>query len=202
MLNILKEAKIPKVQFTTITPKRKVTFTQQDVQLRWGMTEASNELSDEDQDCHDKLFSCPEKGCIRSLQRFLSLRHHLDVGRHSYALENETLFDKAITSFATKLEQGTATVENPVEDIEACQALNSCSSLPKGWALKSMSIQRTWLNEREKQHLTEVFQIGKRTGHKADPSYVSKPRRKARNADGSFKFGASSFLELCRTTNP
>ena len=202
MLNILKEAKIPKVQFTTITPKRKVTFTQQDVQLRWGMTEASNELSGEDQDCHDKLFSCPEKGCIKSLQRFLPLRHHLDVGRHSYALENETLFDKAITSFATKLEQGTATVENPVEDIEACQALNSCSSLPKGWALKSMSIQRTWLNEREKQHLTEVFQIGKRTGHKADPSYVSKPRRKARNADGSFKFGASSFLELCRTTNP
>ena len=143
MLNILKEAKIPKVQFTTITPKRKVTFTQQDVQLRWGMTEASNELSDEDQDCHDKLSSCPEKGGTKSLQRFLSLRHHLDVGRHSYALENETLFDKAITSFATKLEQGTATVENPVEDIEACQALNSCSSLPKGWALKSMSIQRT-----------------------------------------------------------
>ena len=182
MLNILKEAKIPKAQFTTITLRRKVTFTQQDVQLRLGITEASNELSDEDQECHDKLFSCPEDGCIKSFQRFSSLQHHLDVGRHSYALENEMLFDKAITSFATKLEQGTATVENPVEDIEACQAL------------KSMSIQRTWLNESQKQHHTEVFQIGKRTGHKADPSYVSKPRRKARNADGSFKFGASSFL--------
>ena len=74
MLNILKEAKIPKVQFTTITPKRKVTFTQQDVQLRWGMTEASNELSDEDQDCHDKLFSCPEKGCIKSLHDKIRLK--------------------------------------------------------------------------------------------------------------------------------
>ena len=74
------------------------------------------------------------------LPKILPLQHHLDVGRHSYALENETLFDKAITFFATKLEQGTATVENPVEDIEACQALNSCSSLLKGWALKSMSI--------------------------------------------------------------
>ena len=131
VLNILKEAKIPKAQFTTITLRRKVTFTQQDVQLRLGITEASNELSDEDQECHDKLFSCPEDGCIKSFQRFSSLQHHLDVGRHSYALENEMLFDKAITSFATKLEQGTATVENPVEDIEACQAL------------KSMSIQRT-----------------------------------------------------------
>ena len=55
VLNILKEAKIPKAQFITITPRRKVTCTQQeDVQLTSGMTEASNELSDEDQECHDK----------------------------------------------------------------------------------------------------------------------------------------------------
>ena len=158
VLNILKEAKIPKAQFITITPRRKVTCTQQeDVQLTSGMTEASNELSDEDQECHDKLFSCPEDGCIKSFQRFSSLQHHLDVGRHSYALENETLFDKAMISYATKLEQGTGIVENPVEDIEACQAFNSCSSLPMGWALKSASIQRTRLSESQKQYLTEVF---------------------------------------------
>ena len=42
------------------------------------------------------------------------------------------LFDKAMISYATKLEQGTAIVENPVEDIEACQAFNSRSSLPMG----------------------------------------------------------------------
>ena len=195
VLNILKEAKIPKAQFITITPRRKVTCTQQeDVQLTNGMTEASNELSDEDQECHDKLFSCPEDGCIKSFQRFSSLQHHLAVGRHSYALENETLFDKAMISYATKLEQGTAIVESPVEDIEACQAFNSCSSLPMGWALKSASIQRTRLSESQKQYLTEVFQIGERTGHKADPSNVSKSMRKARNADGSFKFGAASYL--------
>ena len=97
-------------------------------------------------------------------------------------------------SYATKLEQGTAIVENPVEDIEACQAFNSCSSLPMGWALKSASIQRTRLSESQKQYLTEVFQISERTGHKADPSNVSKSMRKARNADGSFKFGAASCL--------
>ena len=195
VLNILKEAKIPKAQFITITPRRKVTCTQQeDVQLRSGMTEASNELSDEDQECHDKLFSCPEDGCIKSFQRFSSLQHHLDVGRHSYALENETLFDKAMISYATKLEQGTDIVENPVEDIEACHAFNFCSSLPMGWALKSASIQRTRLSESQKQYLTEVFQSGERTGHKADPSNVSKSMRKARNADGSFNFGAASYL--------
>ena len=195
VLNVLKGAKIPKAQFITITPRRKVTCTQQeDVQLTSSMREASKELSDEDQECHGKLFSCPEDGCIKSFQRFSSLQHHLDVGRHSYALENETLFDKAMISYATKLEQGTAIVENPLEDIEACQAFNSCSSLPMGWALKSASIQRTRLSESQKQYFTEVFQIGERTGHKADPSNVSKSMRKARNADGSFKFGAASYL--------
>ena len=197
MLNILTEAKIPRAQFITITPRRKVTCTQQeDVQLTSSMREASNEMSDQDQECHDKLFSCPDDGyrCTKSFQRFSSLQHHLDVRKHSYSPENETLFDKAMISYATKLEQGTAIVENPLEDIEACQAFNSCSSLPMGWALKSTSIQRTRLSESQKQYLTEVFQIGERTGHKADRSNVSKSMRKARNAHGSFKFGAASYL--------
>ena len=195
VLNILKEAKIPKAQIITITPRRKVTCTQQgDVQLTSGMREASKELSDEEQECHDKLFSCPDDGCIKSFQRFSSLQYHLDVGRHSYALGNETLFDKAMISYATKLEQGTAIVENPVEDIEACQAFQACSSLPMGWALKSARIQRTRLSKSQKQYLTEVFQIGESTGHKTDPSNVSNSMRKARDTDGSFKFGAASYL--------
>ena len=194
-LNILKEASIPKAQFTAITSRRKLSQTQQeDDQLGLAMAEASDEQSDEDKECHDKLFSCSEEGCIKSFQRFSSLQHHLDVGRHSYALENETLFDKAMMSYATKLEQGIATVENPVEDIETLQALDSCSSLPMGWALKSASTQRTRLTESQKQYLTEVFQIGERTGHKADPCNVSKSMRKARNADGSCKFDTSSYL--------
>ena len=181
VLNILKEASIPNAQFTAITSRRKLSQTQHE----------------DDQgalECHDKLFSCSEEGCIKSFQRFSSLQHHLDVGRHSYALENETLFDKPMMSYATKLEQGIATVENPVEDIETLQALDSLSSLPMGWALKSASTQRTRLTESQKQYFTEVFQIGEQTGHKADPCNVSKSMRKARNANGSCKFDTSSYL--------
>ena len=44
VLNVLKEAKIPKAQFITITPRRKVTCTQQeDVQSTSSMKEASKE---------------------------------------------------------------------------------------------------------------------------------------------------------------
>ena len=196
MLNTLKEANIPKAQFTAVTSRRKSSQTQhEDVQLALGMAEAqSYEQSDEDKECHDKLFSCPEEGCVKSFQRFSSLQHHLDVGRHSYALENKTLFDKAMMSYATKLEQGIAILENPVEDLQTPQTLDSCSSLPMGWALKSASTQRTRLTESQKQYLTEVFQNGERTGRKADPCNVSKSMRKARNADGSSKFDTSSYL--------
>ena len=195
VLNTLKEVNIPKSKFTAITSRRKSSQTQhKDVQLALGVAEASDEQSDEEKECHNKLFSCPEEGCIKSFQRFSSLQHHLDVGRHNYALENETLFDKAKMSYATKLEQGIASVQNPVEHIETPQALDFCSALPMGWALKSASTQRTRLTESQKQYLTEVFQIGERTGHKAHPCNVSKSMRKARNADGSSKFDTSSYL--------
>ena len=194
-LNTLKEANIPKAQFTAITSRRKSSLTQQgEKQMTVSLAEDSDEQSDDDKQSHDKLFSCPEEGCIKSFQRFSSLQRRLDVGRHSYVLENETLVDKAMMSYATKLEEGIATVDNPTEETGTLQSLDSRSPLAMGWALKSSGTKRTRLTENQKQHLTEVFQIGERTGHKADPRNMSKSVRKARNADGSRRFDASSFL--------
>ena len=62
-----------------------------------------------------------------------------------------TLLDKAMLSFASKLEQGVATVDNPVEDTGTAKVPDSRSSLSVGWALKSSSSQRTRLNENQKQ---------------------------------------------------
>ena len=97
-------------------------------------------------------------------------------------------------SYASKLEQGVATVDNPVEDTGTAKAPDSHSSLSMGWALKSSGTHRTRLTENQKQYLTEVFKIGEQTGKKADPSNVSKSMRKVRNADGSSRFDASSYL--------
>lgn len=117
MLTILKEARDPKATFTAITARRKSPQTQQgEEQLASGVGEASGEQNEDDMECHCKLFACPEEGCVKSFQRFSSLEHHLDVGRHKYALESLTLLDKAMMSYATKLEQGAATVHDPVED--------------------------------------------------------------------------------------
>ena len=50
-----------------------------------------------------KLFQCPNYGYVKSFQRFSSLQRHHDVGKHKYVLEHETLLDKAMQSYATKL---------------------------------------------------------------------------------------------------
>ena len=202
VLNTFEEAIMQKAQFTAIKSRRKSSQTQHaDVQLALDMSEASGDESDDSKECHDKLFSCPEEGCIKSFQRFSSLQHHLHVGKHKYALENETLFDKAMMSYATKLEQGIASVDNPVEDSETIQALDSSPLLPMGCVLKSASTKRTQLTDSMKEYLTKVFQIGERTGHKADPCNVSKSMRKARKADGPRKFDASSFLTSQQVTS-
>jgi len=194
-LTILEDARDPKATFTAITARRKSSQTQQgEEQLASGVGDASDEQSEDDMECHCKLFACPEEGCVKSFQRLSSLEHHLDVGRHKYALESLTLLDKAMMSYASKLEQGVATVDNPIEDTGAAKAPDSRSSLSMGWALKSSGTQRTRLTENQKQYLTEVFKIGEQTGKKADPSNVSKSMRKVRNVDGSSRFDSSSYL--------
>ena len=52
----------------------------------------------------ESLFFCQEEGCIRSFQRLSSLQERLGYGSHEYALEQETLYDKAILAYAVKLE--------------------------------------------------------------------------------------------------
>ena len=54
-------------------------------------------------------------------------------------------------SFASKLEQGVASVDNPVEDTGTAKVPDSRSSLSMGLALKSSSTQRIRLNENQKQ---------------------------------------------------
>ena len=147
--------------------------------------EASDEQSEDDVECHCKLFACPEDRCIKSFQRFSSLEHHLDVGKHRYALESLTLLNKAMMSYASKVEQGVATVDNPVEDTGTAKAPDSRSSLSMGWALKSSSTRRTQMNENQKKYLTEVFKSREQTGKKAEPTNVSKSMRKVRNVDDS-----------------
>ena len=68
------------------------------------------------------------------------------------------------------------------------------SVVPMGWALKSAGVQRKNLTVAQKNYLTEAFQVGERTGQKADPTSVSKAMRRVKHSDGSNIFDKRYYL--------
>ena len=64
---------------------------------------SSSSFDNEETPQETKLFQCPNYGYGKSFQRFSSLQRHLDVGKHKYVLERETLLDKAMQAYATRL---------------------------------------------------------------------------------------------------
>lgn len=136
------------------------------------------------------LFTCPEEGCIKSYQRYSSLQKHLDCGKHKRALEEETLFDRAILGYASRLERGDTAVPK-ILDIEFCQSSNG-PSLPMGWALKSSSGRKRF-SLKQKEYLKAIFEIGKQSGQKSNPSSVSQAMRKAKDNNGERLFTSFSL---------
>ena len=154
--------------------------------------DSSNSDVEEETSQGSKLFPCPENGCVKSFQRFSNLENHLDFGKHNYALERETFLDKAMLAYATKLDKRDISLEYQTsDDLSSCHALDP---LPKGWALKSSTVQRKRFSENQKLYLSKLFDVGEQTGRKVDANNVSKLMRKARNIDGSFLFDASEYL--------
>ena len=126
----------------------------------------------------DTLFTCPEDGCLKTFQRFSSIRKHLDGGRHKYALERESFLVKAMLRYAEILESGAASILGQVEEIAA---ESTVPSIKMGCALKRVSTSRHRFNEKQKKYLMNIFLLGKQTEQNAEASDVSKSMRKARN---------------------
>ena len=141
--------------------------------------------SDDDESCNDEG---------SDLFFYSSLEKHLDCGKHKYAVEQETLYDKAMTMYATKLERGAGVLPEIVDERASMSVEDDGSVLPMGWALKSAGVQRKNLTVAQKNYLTEVFQVGERTGQKAYPTSVSKAMRRVKHSDGSNIFDKCDYL--------
>ena len=113
-----------------------------------------------------------------------------------YALEQETLYNKAITTYVTKLERGPGVLPEIVDDGASMSVEGDGSVLPMGWAFKSAGVQRKNLTVAQKNYLTEVFQAGERTGQKADPTSVSKAMRRVKHNDCSNIFDKCDLTPL------
>ena len=203
--NLPRKIFTPRIKVIEDATSRKATFTEVKARKRPAAEhlssgsqaeKADNSSSDNEETAQEtKLFQCPDDGCVKSFQRFSSLQRHLDVGKHKFVLERETLLDKAMLSYATKLVQGNAGLENqPRDEPGTSRILEYTDSPSKGWALKSSAVQRKRFNESQKQYLTKLFNLGEQTGYKVDANNVSQSMRKARNIDGSLMFDTSDYL--------
>ena len=107
-------------------------------------------------------FACPEEGCIKSFQRYSSLLKHLDHGNHKRTLECETLYDRAILGYASRLQHGASAVS---EMRESCQiSLSYASSVPMECALKCPRTRSTRFSTKQKEYLSAKFQIREQCG--------------------------------------
>ena len=95
--------------------------------------------------------------------------------------------------YATKLERGPGVLPEIV-DGASISPEGAASVLPMGWVLKSAGVQGKNLTVGQKNYLTKVFQVGERTGQKADPTSVSKAMRRVKHSDGSNIFDKCDYL--------
>lgn len=70
----------------------------------------------------------------------------------------------------------------------------SAPSLPMGWALKCSRHRGARFSTKQKEYLSAKFQIGERTGLKADPASVATAMRKAKDVNGERLFESTEFL--------
>ena len=179
------------VSFQTVKARRRDKQT-----AELAKASATENGSDDETNCEkgSRLFNCPEEGCIKSFQQFSSLEKHLECGKHKYSLEHETLYDKAMTLYAAKLEHWAGVVPETVDEDVFMSLEGEGPALPMGWALKSAIATRRNLTDAQKNYLTEVFQEGEHTRKKADPTNISKAMRRAKHSDGSSIFEKDDFL--------
>jgi hypothetical protein len=180
----LEDASDPHLTFCDVTPRHNV---------KKRTTEATAKSHDESSDTDDTLFTCSEEGCVKTFQRFSSLQSHLDIGKHKYALERESLLDKAMLRYAENLESGESATDQIIESVSGSSASLDVQLPPIGWALKG-SASRRRLTKNQKKYLTDIFLLGEQTRQKADPDDVSKSMRKARDTDGSSLFKSNEYL--------
>ena len=133
-----------------------------------------------------------KRWCVKTFRRHSSLVKHLDCGTHKRTLEHETLYDKAMIEYATKLDCGASKTPTVIE--ASGPSLPTAPTLMMGWALQTIQSRRTKFTDKQRQYLNAKFQICERTGNKAGPTDISKATRTAKDNNGERLFSYDDFL--------
>ncbi len=126
-----------------------------------------------------------EEGRNMTFMRHSSLEQHLDCGKHKFALERETIFDKATLGYAEKLEGQFIGIPHLHVTDSKTTVQNKEETLPMGWAVRSSPGCKKRFSKNQKDYLLQKFQIGETTGKKADPSSVAGAMMTAKDVNGN-----------------
>ena len=144
-----------------------------------------------------QLFQCPEPGCEKKFKKFSELEMHIEIGKHENSPMSESSYDKMRREWAQRF----ATVD-PVEGNTFKAGSARCltestdqtpSDLSQGWALPKPRVAIRFTTE-VKAYLKTKFELGERTGLKADPTQVSVDMRNARDEDNNRRFSREEWL--------
>ena len=136
-----------------------------------GETVASAESNSEtDDDHHVTLFTCSEDGCVKAFQRFSSLHKHcdLDGGSLKYALERESLLNKAMLRIAENVESGATSIEENIEAVISEES-GKVSFVKVGCGLKHAHTRRRRLSDKKRTISSSSFFLVRRQGEKQMP---------------------------------
>ena len=123
-------------------------------------------------------------------EKFGDLEAHFDVGDHTLVkLKMESTFNKLRREWAQKFSTVDQVKKSASADRSTATASKSTGSiceLPLGWALQSPQRFETRFSAKVKECLlTAKFDIGEKTGDKADPTQVASDMRNAKDDNNS-----------------
>ena len=130
---------------------------------------------------------------MKEYQRFSSLQHHLDLGKHERALEHATLLDRAVIGYADRLQEQSSGIPQ-IQQVRKHLNPSNLPCLPMGWALKCSHVKRTRFTEEQRDYLSRKFRIGQTTGQKAGAASVSKSMMTASDNNGRRLYTSAEFL--------
>jgi hypothetical protein len=144
-----------------------------------------------------KLFECSVVGCEDAFETFAQLQLHLDVSKHNIGRVNQ--YDQIKRDWALKFSSVDVTnakssYSSDFNERQKSQESSTAGSrLQKGWAL-SKPRSNVRFSQKVKDYLTARFNLGERTGRKADPTQVVLDMRSAKDESNERLFTRTEWL--------
>ena len=120
----------------------------------------------------EKLFSCPNEGCIKTYQHYGSMINHTLYGQCVFQSERESLMDTAKVLYCKKLLGENNPLVVTTETATKSSLPSPHNVLDEGWALRSTKTSKPF-SEKQRRFLKEKFTIDETTGRKLDPVTVA-----------------------------